>query len=60
MKTNVLLAVLYGISLFFIGMSDFADKSAFSGIFSTVVGYGCLLIASIIVLVKAIKKRNKR
>ena len=59
MKIKVLLVVLYALALFFIGMSVYADRSAFAGIFSTVVGYGSLGIASIIVLVRAIKKRNK-
>lgn len=58
MKKNAVLIVLNSLALFFIGMSVFADKTTFIGILVSVIGYGCLLFASIISIITVIRNRK--
>ena len=57
-KLNVLLIVLYALSLFFIGMSIAVDKSTTIGIVISLIGYGSLFSASCISLLKLIFRKK--
>lgn len=57
---NFLIVVFYAVSLFFIGMSVFEDKTTTAGIVISLVGYGSLLIASCISLIKLILQRKSK
>ena len=59
-KLSVLIVVLYALSLFFIGMSIFADKSTTIGVVISLIGYGSLLIASCLSLLKLILQKKKK
>lgn len=58
-KNKVWTIILYSIALFFIGMSIFADKEAMIGVLITLVGYGSLLLAAILSIIRAIKQNKK-
>lgn len=58
-KIDVTIVILSCLSLFFIGMSVFADKSTFVGITVTFIGYGSLFISSCLSFIKIILQRNK-
>ena len=59
-KLSVLIVVLYALSLFFIGMSIFADKSTTIGAVISLIGYGSLLIASCLSLLKLILQKKQK
>ena len=59
-KLSVLIVVLYALSLFFIGMSIFADKSTTIGVVISLIGYGSLLIASCLSLLKLISQKKQK
>ena len=59
MKKKVWTIILYSIALFFIGMSIFADKEVMIGVLITLVGYGSLLLAAILSIIRAIKQNKK-
>ena len=59
-KLNVILIILYEISLFFIGMSILADKTTTFGIIIHLIGYGALFIASCISLIKLFLQRKSK
>ena len=59
-KLSVLILVLYALSLFFIGMSIFADKSTTIGVVISLIGYGSLLIASCLSLLKLILQKKQK
>ena len=59
-KLSVLIVVLYALSLFFIGMSIFADKSTTIGVVISLIGYGSLLIASCLSLLKLILQKKQK
>ena len=59
-KIKIWIVTFYGIALFFIGMSVFADKTSTIGILISIVGYGSLLVSSVLSIIRTIvKKRNK-
>lgn len=57
---NFLMVALYAVSIFFIGMSIFVDKTTTTGIVISLVGYGSLLIASCISLIKLILQKKSK
>ena len=59
-KLSVLIVVLYALSLFFIGMSIFAEKSTTIGVVISLIGYGSLLIASCLSLLKLILQKKQK
>ena len=59
-KLNILMVVLYAISLFFMGMSIYADKTTNIGRIISLTGYGSLFIASCLSLFKLIMHRKSK
>ena len=57
---NFLMVALYAVSIFFIGMSIFADKTTTTGIVISLVGYGSLFVASCISLIKLISQKKSK
>ena len=59
-KIEIWIVAFYSIALFFIGMSAFADKTSTIGILISIVGYGSLLVSSVLSIIRTIvEKRNK-
>lgn len=56
---NFIRMTLYAVSVFFIGMSIFADKATTSGMIISLIGYGSLFIASCISLITLILQKKR-
>lgn len=56
---NFIRMTLYAVSVFFLGMSIFADKATTSGMIISLIGYGSLLIASCISLITLILQKKR-
>lgn len=59
-KVKIIAVVLYGLSLYFMGMCTFADQSAALGIAVTVAGCGCFISASALNIAHILAERKNR
>ena len=59
-RIKIAIVILSGISLFFIGMSVFADRTTTIGALITIIGFGSCLASSILSVIRTITENKEK